>query len=116
MRLTFHFNPFILNSILNYIQNQFNFFIFRCTINRKIDDTSDVVVWFIDFGNMQRVNIRELKIMPFKFMKVPRHSLLVQALKNDIEDDWIQNLELGLKIQQKQPELFFFENDNWNKL
>ena len=88
----------------------------RCTINRKIDDTSDVVVWFIDFGNTQRVDIRELKIMPFKFMKVPRHSLLVQALKNDIEDDWIQNLELGLKIQQNQPELFFYENDNWNKL
>ena len=68
---------------------------------------------------MQITDIRQLKMMPFSFMKFPRQAILVKTKLTDIQgqEKLLKEKELAIKInKENMAQLFYYENNVWNTM
>ena len=74
---------------------------------------------------MQITDIRQLKMMPFSFMKFPRQAILVKTGSKqtadrkltDIQEKLLKEKELAIKInKENMAQLFYYENNVWNTM
>ena len=92
---------------------------YRCSILRFITD-EEVRVIFWDYGDMQDMNISDLKELPMQYMTVPKQALHVQ-ISNDITADTLEDLKNCLGVKQIDDKgslvLFYFERNSkeWKK-
>ena len=82
------------------------------------DDEVRVIFW--DYGDMQDMNISDLKELPMQYMTVPKQALHVQ-ISNDVTADTLEDLKNCLGVKQIDDKgsliLFYFERNSktWKK-
>ena len=63
---------------------------------------------------MQITDVRQLKMMPFAFMKFPRQAILVKTNLTNIQEEWLHEKELAIKINNENTaQLYYYENNIW---
>ena len=95
----------------------FQFFFLRCVIYNQKEKTY-VTVRLIDSGHLQINDIRQLKMMPFGFMKFPRQAILIKKTNlTNFQEEWLKERELAIKInKENMAQLFYYENHVWKEM
>ena len=87
-------------------------FFHRCYVTKKAGSLCEVL--FVDFGDLQRVNVKELKMIPYRYMEVPCQGVL---LSMPISENWEHEPHLAIRFKpSKKPELCYYLNNAWRKL